>query len=218
MGPRVTKNQAGILRIPNGMQNAPMDVETMPPPPPLTRQNAEQGVDEAMVARYLQYECKYKAAKYKDPCYTWGELVEKDYAHFVDLMSHEVPVESNTFVALQTQFRTAAHLQQARSATRNRDTPEGRIKQQNDFLMLKCSHRGRMNGKTWREIRATDYSYFVWAIGNTMSRDTKTFKIFHSCIHAAEQELVNSMPKGQVKVPKGLKWQKFVDGGPGRKM
>ena len=186
------------------------DMSMLPPPPVLTRQDALDGhmmvqPDPEMTTRYLQYECRYKNCKYQDPKLTWGELVKQDYNHFVDLMCYDVPRDSNTFLALAQELKSG-DMEKAMSTTRHRDTTEGKEKTCDEYLSFKCMHKGRMNGKTWRDVRNKDYSYFVWAVGNTMSRDTKTFRVFRDCLKENEQKMVDSHDKGQVKVPKGLKW------------
>lgn len=174
-------------------------------PPTLTRHETELvEVDEDMVLRYLQYECGYRNCKYQSPRVTWGELVSQDYPHFLELMSKDVPADSNTYIALLSQVKPHDRLA-VNTAIKTRDTPEGKEQTFNYFLDLTCTHRGRMNGKTWRDVRLKDYAYFTWAVGNTMNRDTKTFKIFRECLHEDEKRLVDSFPKGEVKVPKGLK-------------
>ena len=163
-------------------------------------------VDQEMITRYLQYECRYRMSKYRnDDVKTWGELIKDDYAHFVFLMSTEVSVDSNTFLALST-FLNPMDKLVALSSVRRKDTPEGKASENADFLNLVCSHRGRMNKLTWGKIRTKDYSYFVWAVANTMNRDTKSFSVFFNCLHEKEQQLVLSGPKGHVKVPKALKY------------
>jgi hypothetical protein len=182
-----------------------MDFNDIPPPPVLTRQAAitQEEVDsmldtdEAMTVRYLQYDCKYRACKYPDV--TWGGLVMQDYPHFIELMSTEVPLDSNTFLALKSRVRPE-HMGTVLESVRTRDTPEGKEKSQKEFLDMKCTHRGRMGGKSWRDIRRDDYSYFVWAVGNTMTRDTKTFKVLSSCLDKVGTSIVTMTPKGQVKV------------------
>ena len=57
------------------------------------------GPDQAMVLTYLQYECKFDRCKYKG-C-TWGDIIRDNYDHFVELMAHEVYLDSNTFLALR---------------------------------------------------------------------------------------------------------------------
>ena len=184
----------------------------IPPRPILERQKAEMTEVDAvmegeqeMMMRYLQYECNYKKCKYQNPKITWGHLITNDYNHFFELMKTEVPVESNTFLALSSQLKPGDRAI-ALAATRTRDTPAGRNAQCDEYLSFLCTHKGRMNGKDWRTVRNEDYSYFTWAIGNTMSRDTKTFGVFRDCLKPSEQQLVDSKPKGQVKVKKGLKW------------
>jgi hypothetical protein len=161
-------------------------------------------VDPGMTTRYLQYECKYKMCKYRGAdIKSWGQLIMDDYAHFAFLMTTEVGVESNTFLALFP-YLCGTDRETAVTATRRRDTPTGKQTIEDEFLQLICSHKGRMHGLTWGMVRQKDYSYFVWAVGNTMGRETKSFSVFYSCLLAKEQKLVDSMPKGHVKVPKGL--------------
>lgn len=163
-------------------------------------------VDDEMIARYLQYPCSYRVCKYKGPFQkTWGEMIKDDRPHFVFLLSTEVSPTSNTFLALSS-FLTPFELSHALSCVRRRDTPEGKKEEQAYFLALECTHKGRMNGKTWDAIRARDYSYFVWAVANTMNRHTKSFKVFFECLNEKEKALVMSAEKGQIKVPKGLQY------------
>lgn len=171
--------------------------------PVLTRGDAHDEVvaDEAMTTRYLQYECKYRACKYTG--LTWGEVYAQDYDHFLWLMTTEVALDSNTFVALCGHIRPC-HAAGALNGVRTRDTEDGKNKIRNEFLDMKCTHRGRMGGKTWREIRDIEYSYFVWSVGNTMTRETKTFKVMSSCLDAHGAKIVNGSPKGQVAVKKKM--------------
>lgn len=187
--------------------------EMIPPPPVLKRQKAYTPLpttlvdmvepDEAMVTRYLQYECNYRACKYRDPLFTWGEIHNQDYEEFKKLLAYHVPVTSNTFIALVTQLLPSDQFM-ARMAVRYRDTPTGQDEECNQYLNYKCTHQGRMNNKSWAEIRDTEYSYFVWAVGNTMGRETKTFNIMKKCLLPAHQKMVMQTEKGQVKVRKGL--------------
>jgi len=161
-------------------------------------------VDPGMTTRYLQYECKYKMCKYRGAdIKTWGQLIMDDYPHFAFLMSTEVGVESNTFLALFP-YLYGTDRETAVTMTRRRDTPGGKQTIEEEFLQLVCSHKGRMHGLTWGAVRQKDYSYFVWAVGNSMNRDTKSFSVFYNCLLAKEKLLVDAGPKGQVKVPKGL--------------
>jgi hypothetical protein len=181
-------------------------------PSPLTMERKEgEGVsdvmeaDVAMTARYLQYECKYRACKYPELTMTWGELFVYDYDHFRELLTHEVPLDSNTFVALRGHLKDE-DVTKAFRTIRTRDTEDGKSKIRNEFLDMQCTHRGRMGGKTWREIREEDYSYFVWSVGNTMTRETKTYKVLSSCLDPHGTKLVNGSAKGQVVVQKKMKY------------
>ena len=177
------------------------------PPIAENRQTDMMEVDEQMSTRYLQYDCKYKMCKYRDEnIKTWGALLKDDYAHFAFLMSTEVGTDSNTFLALSP-YLTDSDRRFAQTSVRRRDTPEGKQDINDDFLGLICSHRGRMNGLAWGSVRQKDYSYFVWAVGNTMNRDTKSFGVFYNCLDLFGQKLVDASPKGMVKVPKGLKFK-----------
>ena len=202
------------------------DKENMPPPPVLKRQETSSPpsggaapfhpslpsmmeVDQEMVMRYLQYECNYKACKYRDPILTWGELHQQDYPEFLKLLCFHVPVTSNTFLALESQLQPTDKIT-ARMAVRERDTPAGQNKECAEYLKYVCTHKGRMNGKSWGEIRALDYSYFVWAVGNTMGRETKTFNVMKNCLTGAHQRYVLKTAKGDVKVRKGLVYKESL--------
>jgi hypothetical protein len=164
-------------------------------------------VDQQMSTTYLQYECRYKMCKYRNgDVKTWGELLADDYDHFAFLMITEVGLDSNTFLALSP-YLTGTDRAAAMTTVRSRDTPEGKAQRDLDFLNLTCSHKGRMGGLTWGTVREKDYSYFVWAVGNTMNRETKSFNVFYQCLNMQGQRLVDSATKGQVKVPRGMKFK-----------
>ena len=196
----------------------------MPPPPALTRETTSSMVtgedvdggtgasmylepDPEMVVRYLTYDCRYKRSKYQDPHWTWGELVKNDYNHFLELMCFEVPLDSNTFMALRTHLRPGDE-NVALNTIRTRDTSKGCQDSQEQYLNYTCTHKGRMNGKTWREVREKDYSYFIWAVGNTMGRDTKSFNVLKKCMKEEDQALIDKSPKGSLQVPRNKVWQK----------
>jgi hypothetical protein len=188
------------------------DSALMPPPEPLPlrRQTAFNDcvqVDKEMTLRYTQFDCKYRACKYDNK--TWGEIAFEDYEHFLFLMSYEVSAESNTFTALSPLLKER-DLDKATNAIRNRDTEDGIENTKNVFLALICKHKGRMHNKSWREVRSQNYSYFIWAVGNTMSRDTRSYNVFHSCLMTEHQELVSCTTKGSVEVPRNLKYQEVV--------
>ena len=185
------------------------DNEMIPPPPKLVRQNAYNPytddvwtVDAAMVTRYLQYEIRYSALTPKNVGLTWGQLIDKDYAEFVDLMSYSVAVDSNTFMALKGHLKTPDDVEKAQAAIRHSDTDEGKKKTQEKFLALTCGHKGAMNGKTWGEIRKLDYSYFLWSVANSMGRDTKSFDVLVQCLTEKDRITVLTTPKGQLVVPR----------------
>ncbi len=66
-----------------------------------------------------------------------------------------------------------------------RDTIEGQKEARDVYLECKCTHKGRHNDKSWHVVRATEYTYFVWAVANTMQRHTKSFKILYECLDSA---------------------------------
>lgn len=185
----------------------------MPPPAPLTRHysvgmmnTSDDETDEEKKTRYLQYECTYRACKYKDPLKTWGELVKTDYSHFCELMTNHVPLESTTFDVLKGEL-FPPDLKVAENTVRHQDTEKGQEEQLERYLDMKCEHRGRMHGKTWREILKKDYNYFMWSVGNTMGRDTRTFKTFIACLKTKDQTIVLSTEKGKVKTKKSPKFK-----------
>ena len=159
------------------------------------------GPDQAMVLTYLQYECKFDRCKYKG-C-TWGDIIRDNYDHFVELMAHEVYLDSNTFLALRGHVKEK-DLPYVLTAVRYRDTNEGLQEARDVYLEFKCTHKGRHNDKSWRSVRATDYTYFVWAVGNTMQRHTKTFKILYECLDIAGKKYVDAAPRGEVRVRRNM--------------
>ena len=185
------------------------DNEMIPPPPKLVRQRAYNPytddvwtVDAAMVTRYLQYEIKYSALTPKNVGLTWGQLIDKDYAEFVELMTYSVAVDSNTFMALKGHLKTPGEVEHAQAAIRHSDTDDGKKKTQEKFLALTCGHKGAMNGKTWGEIRKLDYSYFLWSVANSMGRETKSFDVLVQCLTEKDRITVLTTPKGQLVVPR----------------
>ena len=188
-------------------------MEEIPGPLVLTRQSAmpmttlpedvqtgEETTQERLT-RYLQYECTYKHCKYQDPRKTWGDIIREDYPHFLELMSQHVPLNSKTFNVLKSELNLD-DVQVAENTIRFIDLPENKEKQQEAYLQLKCTHRGRMHGKTWGEILKKDYNYFLWSVGNTMSRETRTFNTLVQCLTDADQHMVRLTPKGKVRANK----------------
>ena len=148
--------------------------------------------------KYLQFDCGYYHCKYKNPTKTWGELVVDDYPHFLELMTNHVPVLSRTFMALKTHIKTPTEMTIALNTQRLQDTPDYIEQQKERFLELVCTHKGKMNGKTWREIYEKNYPYFFWSVGNTMGRDTKSFDVFRSLLVKQDQLTVDRIEKGKV--------------------
>jgi hypothetical protein len=155
--------------------------------------------EEELHLRYLQYTCTYKACKYTEPNEkTWGGLIKDDYPHFVELMKKHVPLDSNTFKVLSKNLHPP-DLKECCRSTRVYETEEAKQEEKERFLDLTCTHTGRMNGKKWRDVLKKDYNYFMWSVGNTMGRETKTFKIFVECLTPADKVNVLGTPKGKVK-------------------
>ena len=147
---------------------------------PLTRMDTVSDISEDEIerkTRYLQYECSYNANTHKG--WTWGDLVMKDYDHFAYLMGNHVPLGSTTYEVLKSELQPADQAMCDRT-TRFQDTDDGRKMQRERYLDLTCSHKGRMGGKKWGDILSKDYNYFLWAVGNSMGRDTRTFDVFCS--------------------------------------
>lgn len=161
-------------------------------------------VTEEQVEKYKAYECDYKACKYKAPPITWGELLEKDYEHFLYLLSNYVGVDTTTFKVLST-LLTDDDKQGAVSAIRHRDTPEGMKEEEERYLQMTCNYNGKSKGKTWKSIKENNYSFFLWAVGNAMGRDTKSFNVFKRCLKPDDREMVENTPKGEVRRTKKQK-------------
>ena len=157
--------------------------------------------DADRTVRYLQYDCTYKHCKYKNPLWTWGRLVKEDYNHFVELMSKHVPLESKTFKALQGEL-LPPDLNIAKKTVRFIDEPVQKQAQKERYLKLLCTHNGRMRNKSWGEVLEKDYNYFLWAVGNTMGRDTRTFDTFLDCLKEEDRLMVLKTPKGKVTITK----------------
>ena len=189
------------------------DVDMIPAPPPLKRhctnrpdqyasfENDTPETPQERLTRYLQYECNYKACKYKDPTKTWGEIIKEDYPHFVDLMTNHVPLQSQTFAVLKAELHLPDQ-KEAEKAVRFVDTEEEKAARTKRYLELTCQHNGRMKNKKWKDILSTDYEYFMWAVGNTMGRETRTFNTFVECLKEQDKVTVLKTPKGKVVVPK----------------
>ena len=188
------------------------DLTFLPPPPLLTRHNALNPytddivtVDPQLLTRYLQYEVKYSDLAPRHKGITWGQLITDDYHHFVYLMSYSVAKDSNTFLALKSELKPE-DLEFSWHTIRTRDTDEGKKILQEKYLDLTCSHKGAMNGKTWRQIRAERYSYFMWSVGNSMGRDTKSFQVLVECLNPADQITVKTTNKGELIVQRNKKF------------
>jgi hypothetical protein len=177
----------------------------MPTMAPLVRMDTMSERDETDLerkARYLQYECSYNANTHKG--WTWGDLVMKDYDHFAYLMGNHVPLGSTTYSTLRSELKIVDQTM-ADKSVRFQDTEDGKRVQTEKYLDLVCSHKGRMGGKTWRDILNKDYDYFLWAVGNSMGRDTRTFNVFLQCLRETDIKRVLETEKGKVIVQKSIK-------------
>jgi hypothetical protein len=150
--------------------------------------------------RYLQFECTYRSCKYQDPLWTWGQLVKEDYDHFIELMKDHVPLGSKTFDALKDVLVPAdlVLVENHRTCFINSDEQKAKTKER--YLNMLCTHNGRMKNKPWGTILKYEYNYFMWAVGNTMGRETRTFNSFVECLKPADKEVVLATPKGQVEL------------------
>lgn len=156
------------------------------------------------LSRYLGYTCDYHACKYKDEGITWGDLFQKDPAHFTELLSYHVGASTKTFEVL-SQMLTPSAAEEAKHTVRRVDTPEYKKEQEEFYLNLVCNYKGKSQGKTWKEIRDTNYSFFVWAVGNAMGRDTKSFSVFKRCLKPEDQKMIEETAKGEVRYSKRRK-------------
>lgn len=178
------------------------DDETMPPRPPvLQRQTGEHHANDPDLVRYLQFTCNLYSCKYKEPPITWGELIHKDYPHFLELMKTYVRLDTKTFDILSKCIKPE-HLEEAKTHQRFYDTREYLDYRIQKYLDYTCTHKGRFNGKTWRHILARDYKYFKWAVQNTMGRHTKTFQILVECLRPEDIETVKASKRQERKPEK----------------
>lgn len=168
-----------------------------------TPMNVEEAPDSSEeLARYLGYTCDYFACKYKDT--TWGDVFQKDPGHFADLLSYHVGASTKTFEVL-SQLLSPEKRIEAKNAMRIVDTPQYQTEQEEYYLSLTCNYNGKSKGKTWREIRDNNYSFFVWAVGNAMGRDTKSFNVFKRCLKPEDRKMVEDTAKGEVRFSKRRK-------------
>lgn len=169
--------------------------------------NTDMSITDDIVDKYKAFTCDYKACKYKEEPMTWGEILDCDYDHFLYLLSNHVGVDTKTFKVLST-LLTDLDLQIATDHTRHRDTPDGQKEEEERYLKLKCGYNGKSKGKSWQEIKDDDYSFFMWAVGNAMNREGKSFNVFKRCLKPGDRELVENTPKGEVRSTKKLKKSK----------
>lgn len=148
--------------------------------------------------RYIGYKCDYHACKYKDEGITWGDLYQKDPEHFLELLSYHVGATTNTFEVL-SQLLTPDQRERAKCAVRRVNTPEYQKEQEDFYLNLTCNYKGKSNGKKWKDIKDNNYSFFVWAVGNAMGRDTKSFNVFKRCLKPEDQKMIEETEKGKVR-------------------
>jgi len=171
-------------------------------------QNDIPMVDDDDLMRTLQYDCNYAfhVAKVggKENVKTWGEIVNEDYLHFVELMCFHVGKDTQTFQTLSSQLQPP-DLERALESTRIRDTEEFKDMEIQRFLNYTCTHNSKYNGRTWGFILGKNYQYYLWSVANTMGRDTRTFKALVQKLKPADRASVLGTPKGkfEVKWPKG---------------
>ena len=184
-----------------------MNHEMLPPAPPALKRECtadyqvsavwpQVETDDEQRTRYLQCDVAYRACKYPEAM-TWGQLFTKDYPHFVELLTFHVGVHTKIFHAFIS-LLSPADQEKARTATRFRDTLEGQAGRLDHYLSLECSHKGKMNGKTWRWIRDNNYGYYLWSVGNAMGRDTRSFSALFEGLRDGDKTMVQNTPKGSV--------------------
>lgn len=161
--------------------------------------------EDQRLERFLDYECDYAKSEYKGLGMTWGELFEANYDHYKYLLSTQVANTTSTFEVLSKKLKKEDQVEAAAA----RREEEGDQQRRKRYLQMKCSHAGRHTGKTWGTILRQDYPYFMWAVGNTMGRETRTFKTFVECLKDEDIKKVLSTPRGLVKAPKKAKKEKM---------
>lgn len=191
------KRSFGYLEESMAMQ----DDENMPPPPvlkrettqfapsclPLERQSPAPLITDKELLQYLQYDVTLYSCKYKDPVRTWGEILAQDYPHFKDLLAHYLPLESKTYKILSQRLKPDDKIW-ADKEERVYDTELYTEQQKERYLNFKCNHKGKHNGKTWRQVREDSYGYFKWSVKNAIGRDTQTFRYLVQCLRPEDIE------------------------------
>ena len=125
---------------------------------------------------------------------TWLDILENHYNHFVELLSAHVSSDTELYRMFLPLVKDEdkSKIEQAQSKL----TPLER------FLNYKCMHNSTVKGKTWRFIREKKYSYYVWAVANTMSRTSRTFLALVEGLKPEDKEEVLRTEKGKYKVKK----------------
>jgi hypothetical protein len=160
--------------------------------PPLQRSwGEEENDDEERLLRYLQYDCNYRHSHY--PGKTWGEILILDYEHFKALLCIHVPREGKTYAALRKALKDEDK-EFADTCIRVQEQEQDKFTR---FMGYTCGHQGRMNKKTWLQILAKDYDYFLWAVANTMGRESTTFNVLIQALKPEDQAMVLKLEKGK---------------------
>lgn len=150
------------------------------------------------IDRYLAYECNNSGLSehHQGKGLTWGDILVTDYTEFQRLLGLYVRSTSRTFAVLSTCLKSRDDYINCRDAIVYYDSPAGQADEVDRYLSYKCTHKGRMNGKTWKEILKIDPSYIAWAVGNTMGRETKTYRVLLGVLPLNIQGDIESVLKG----------------------
>jgi hypothetical protein len=146
--------------------------------------------EEEQLIRYLQFDCNYRHSHY--PGKTWGEILLLDYEHFKALLCMHVPREGKTYSALRAALKEEDK-GLADTCTRIQEAEQEKFAR---FMGYTCGHQGRMNGKTWLQILNKDYDYYMWAVANTMGRESSTFNMLVQALKPVDQAIVVNLSKG----------------------
>jgi hypothetical protein len=183
------------------------DQQSVLPLVPMCREQTLPPASNDDSERYKNFPCRYRGCKseYKDKKFTWQQIADVDYDHFFMLMSRHVPVESRTFKALRHMLLVGDR--EIAAVCKRDDLPAlpTAVGDPEKFKACVCSHRGRMNGKTWGEIIDLDYNYFVWSVANAMGRSTITYKSALQLLSSDDRARVEASEKGQFKTNKRTK-------------
>lgn len=127
----------------------------------------------------------------RDNVLTWLDIYENHYPHFVELLAKHVSKDTEIY----RMFLPLVKPEDMATITK----AQADVNTLERFLNYKCMHNSSMKGKTWKFIREKKYSYYVWSVANTMSRNSRTFLALVEGLTPEDKEIVLATEKGKYK-------------------